>query len=223
MTDFELQRKNMVESQVRPSDITDRRITRAMLALPREAFATDANRELAYMDRDLPVGSPVAGRPARALLAPRVLAHLVQLLEIEDGDRVMEVGTATGYGAAVLSRLARSVIALECDEALAAQARVVLAAQSIDNATVVSGPLPAGWTPEAPYAAILLAGVVQEVPAALLDQLQEGARLAAIVATNGVGHLMQWQRLSGGFASRRVAEVGGPRLPGFERVPGFAF
>ncbi len=223
MTDFQLQRKNMVESQVRPSDITDRRITRAMLELPREAFAGDAGREIAYMDRDLPVEPGSAGMPARALLAPRVLAHLVQLLEIEQGDRVLEIGAATGYGAAVISRLAKSVVALERDEALAARAVTALSALSIDNVAVVSGHHAAGWPAEAPYAAILLSGAVPEVPAVLLDQLQEGGRLAAVVHSGGVGHLMQWRRLAGGFASRRVAEAGGARLPGFEKAPSFAF
>ena len=89
MADFELQRKNMVESQVRPSDITDRRIMRAMLALPREVFAADDTRALAYMDQQLPVGPRPTGAGRRALLSPRVFARLLQLAEIEDGDRVL--------------------------------------------------------------------------------------------------------------------------------------
>ncbi len=227
MADFELQRKNMVESQVRPSDITDRRIMRAMQALPRERFAGDASRVLAYMDQDLPVSPAQAGaRPGaqqRALLAPRVLARLLQLLEIEAGDRVLEIGSATGYGAAVMSQMAKRVIALESDEGLAASARANVAALSIDNVTIVSGPFSAGWAAEAPYAAILLAGAVPEIPAALLDQLQDGGRLAAVIASGGIGQIMQYRRFGASYASRRVTEAGARALPGFERTPGFVF
>lgn len=223
MADFELQRKNMVESQVRPSDITDRRIMRAMQALPREVFAADDTRTLAYMDQQLPVGPRTAGAGRRALLSPRVLARLLQLAEIEEGDRVLEIGTATGYGAAVMARMARTVVALDCDEGLAARARKSLADLSCENVHVVTGPHAAGWKAEAPYAAIVLAGAVPEISAGLLDQLQDGGRLAAVVGAGGVGQVMQWRRIGSTFASRRVAEAGAPALPGFERVPGFAF
>ncbi len=223
MADFELQRKNMVESQVRPSDITDRRIMRTMLALPREAFAAEDTRSLAYMDQQLPVG-PRTGRGARrALLSPRVLARLVQLAEIEAGDRVLEIGAATGYGAALMARMAQSVIALECDEGLAARGRDCLRDLACANVRVVTGPHSAGWKAEAPYAAIVLAGAVPEISAGLLDQLQDGGRLAAVVGAGGVGQVIQWRRIGSAFASRRIAEAGAPALPGFERVPGFAF
>ena len=223
MADFELQRTNMVESQVRPSDITDRRIMRAMQALPREAFAAPDTRPLAYMDQALPVGAAGTAVRRRALLAPRVLARLLQLLEIGEGDRVLEVGTATGYGAAVLARMAKSVVALEADEALAAAARSGIAALGIDNVAVVTGPLAAGWAAEAPYAAILIAGAVPELPPALLDQLQDGGRLAAVVSSGGIGQVMQYRRLGSSYASRRVCEAGASALPGFERAAGFVF
>lgn len=221
MADFELQRTNMVESQVRPSDITDRRIMRAMQALPREAFAATDTRALAYMDQDLPVGAP--GPRRRALLAPRVVARLLQLLEIEPGDRVLEIGTATGYGAAVMARMARTVVALDSDEALVQQARTCLGSLRIDNVTVVGGPLPAGWPAEAPYAAILVAGAVPEISPALLDQLQDGGRLAAVVVEGRVGQVVQWRRFGTRYAARRVAEAGARALPGFERAESFTF
>lgn len=223
MIDFELQRTNMVESQVRPSDITDRRIMRAMQALPREDFAAPDTRAIAYMDRDLPIGTPVAGKPRRALVAPRVLARLLQLLDIQDSDRVIEIGSGTGYGAAVLSRMAKTVIALESDEELAASARACLASLALPNASVVSGPLAAGWAAEAPYAGILVSGALPEVPRALLDQLQDGGRLAAVIASGGVGQVQLWQRFGSTFAPRRISEASAPALPGFQREPGFVF
>ncbi len=223
MADFELQRKNMVESQVRPSDITDRRIMRAMLALPREVFAADDTRGLAYMDQHLPVGARSAGASRRGLLSPRVLARLLQLAEIEAGDRVLEIGTGTGYGAAIMSRMARTVVALDADESFASNARKIMNELAIDNVGVVSGPHAAGWKAEAPYAAIVIGGAVPEVPAGLLDQLQDGGRLAAVISSGGIGQVMQWRRIGSTYASRRVAEAGAPVLPGFERVPGFAF
>lgn len=223
MADFELQRKNMVESQIRPSDVTDRRIIRAMQGLPREAFAADDTRDLAYMDQDLPVGPPGRGAGRRALLAPRVLARMLQLLEIGEGDRVLEIGTATGYGAAILSRIAKSVVALESDAVLAADAKSRLAGLAIGNVSVVSGPLADGWSSEAPYAGILVSGSISDLPAPLLDQLQDGGRLAVVVASGGVGQVMQWRRFGSSFASRRTAEAGASPLPGFARAKTFAF
>lgn len=221
--DFELQRRNMVESQVRPSDMTDRRIMRAMLSLPREAFAADDTRALAYMEQDLPVGSAVARGQRRALLAPRTLARLIQLLDIDEGDRVLEIGCATGYGAAVMARLAGDVIALEADAALAERARRILADHGGGKVAVVSGPHAAGWPAQAPYAAILVGGAVPEVPAALLDQLQDGACLAAVVASGGIAQICQWRRIGSSFAMRCVGEGGARPLPGFERERGFVF
>ena len=228
MVGFDVQRKNMVESQVRPSDITDRRIMRAMLDIPREAFAAEDTRALAYMDQELPVGLPTA-TPAsaptrrRVLLAPRVLSQLLQHLDVNEGDGVLEVGTATGYGAAVLARMARTVIALECDEALAARARTVLAAQTCTNVTVAVGPLAAGWPAEAPYSAILVSGTVPEIPPVLLDQLQDGGRLTAVMLEGGVGRLVLWRRFGSHFAVRVLAEAGARALPGFDRAAGFVF
>ena len=91
------------------------------------------------------------------------------------------------------------------------------------NVEIATGSLVAGWTAQAPYAAILIGGAVPEIPATLLDQLQDGGRLAAVMVSGGVGHVMQWRRLGSNFSRRRVAEAGARPLPGFERIPGFAF
>lgn len=223
MISFDLQRKNMVESQVRPSDITDRRVIAAMLDIPREMFAPAETRALAYMDQDLPVGSAGHGGARRALLAPRTLARMAQLLECEATDRVLEVGTATGYGAAVLGQIAKEVVALDSDEALTARARVALSDKKYSNIRIVNGALSAGWMAEAPYAAILVSGAVTEMPASLLDQLQDGGRLVAIRHQNGIGRLIQWRRTGTTFSARPVGEAAAPVLPGFERVAGFVF
>ena len=223
MIGFEMQRKNMVESQVRPSDVTDRRVIAAMLDIPREAFAAPDTRALAYMDQDLPVGAVARGRNRRGLVATRTLARMMQHLEVEPGDRVLEIGTATGYGAAVLARIATSVVALESDAALAAQAQSVLTELAAANVTVVTGPLDAGWPGEAPYASILISGAVTEMPAGVLDQLQDGGRLVAIRLQNGLGRLTQWRRIGTRFADRVIGEASGRVLPGFERVSGFVF
>ena len=126
MTDAAEQRHNMVESQVRPSDVVDRRIVRAMAAIAREAFVPAGQRAIAYMDEPVPVQAGGRG-PARALLAPRVFAKLVQLMRLPDGAAVLDIGGATGYSAAVLSRMAKTVLALEQDGGLAETAIRVLA------------------------------------------------------------------------------------------------
>jgi protein-L-isoaspartate(D-aspartate) O-methyltransferase len=214
MTDSTQQRINMVESQVRPSDVTDRRIIRAMLAVPREAFVPASLQALAYMDEAVPAAEG-AGAPERCLLAPRTFAKLVQLAGIGSGEAVLDVGCCTGYSTAVLAQLARTVLAVEVEAALAAAAKRILRQQSVNNAIVLDGPLEQGAPSHAPFDAILVNGSVTRVPDALLAQLRDGGRLVAIFAEGGVGRATVWQRTGSVFDARPVFDAAAPLLPGF--------
>ena len=226
--DFATQRTNMVESQVRPSDITDRRIIRAMAEIPRELFVPQALRDVAYMDADVPLSAAGSAAGAgRALIAPRIFAKLVQLAEIEADDVVLDVGAATGYSAAVLAKLARAVLALESDDRLAREARRVLADLKLDNVSVVTSDLPGGHPQDGPYDAILIEGALAEVPRALLEQLKDGGRLVAIVlSTPAQGSLCKavvWRRHYGTLGEKSAFDAAAPVLSGFEKAMEFAF
>src|SRR5262249_5445473 len=139
-------RNRMVDGQVRPSDVTDFRILEAMLAIPRERFVPADQVDLAYADFEVPVASGSSNSPRR-LLGPRTLAKLIQAAMIRPGDTALVVACATGYGAAVVARLANHVVALDEDAALVAFAGQALGAVGIRNATTANGPLTAGWPP----------------------------------------------------------------------------
>lgn len=221
-SDLSLQRLNMVESQVRPSDVTDRRIPRAMAAVPREAFVSAERRSLAYLDIDLPVvATGRAGR--RAILAPRTFAKLLQLARVEPGDIVLDVGCATGYSAAILGRLAQTVVAVESDAGLAQEATRVLQALGADNVAVVNGDLAAGYPSEGPFDTIVLEGAVASVPDALLGQLRDGGRLVAIVSDGRSGRAVAFQRTGEIVSESDGFDATAPFLPGFEPVQRFVF
>lgn len=218
MNDFATQRTNMVDSQVRPSDVTDRRIVRAMLAVPREAFVPEQVKATAYMDEHLALG-----QERRYMLAPRTFAKLVQLLAIGEDDAVLDVACATGYSTAVLATLARSVVGVEENAVLGQRARELLAGLGRQNATVRVGALTAGAPDEGPFDAILVNGCVADVPDALLDQLKDGGRLTAVRSDGGVGQATLWRRHGTSFDARPAFDAGAPLLPGFEKRPGFVF
>jgi protein-L-isoaspartate(D-aspartate) O-methyltransferase len=222
MTDSKLQRLNMVESQVRPSDVTDRRIIKAMLEVPREKFVPTSLASMAYMDEPLPVGT-ANGAGARYLLAPRTFAKLVQLADVGPEATVLDVGCATGYSTAVLARLAKRVIAVESDQELAERARRLLEEVGAGNAVVVHGRLAAGAPADAPYDVILLNGAAETVAPALLEQLGDGGRLAAIVAQGPLCRAQVWRRIGKTFDARPAFEAGAAVLPGFERPAEFVF
>ncbi|HRY08054.1 MAG TPA: protein-L-isoaspartate O-methyltransferase [Hyphomicrobiaceae bacterium] len=222
MADVALQRKNMVESQVRPNDVTDRRILNAMLAIPREAFAPIAMKPIAYMDEALILVKASAGRPERGMMAPRAFAKLLQLAEIGQTDVVLDVGAMTGYSSAVIARIAQTVVTLEGDSALADEATKALDQLGADNAAVVTGELEVGYPSEGPYDAIVIEGSVEQIPAALLDQLKDGGRLVAVEA--GVpSHAVVWKRMGRHFDRRVAFEAAAPAVPGFEKKKEFVF
>ena len=221
MVDAATQRTNMVESQILTSDVTDRRILRAMHELPRERFVPAHLAELAYMDEAVPITAAATGKDRRWLLSPRVLAKLLQLAEIVEGDRVLDVGCGTGYSAAVLAKIARNVVALECGVALAEEARKTLSALALDDVSVVLGDLEAGWPSQAPYDAIVLQGSIASAPGELLDQLKDGGRLVAVGRQDGRGNATIWRRLGRSVDQWTAFDASAPPLPGFEAVPAF--
>jgi len=221
MTDFSVQRLNMVESQVRPSDVTDQRIIRAMLEVPREPFVPAEVAQLAYIDDPVPVTARSRGGEARWLLPPRTLARLVQLLDIGPQSAVLDVGCATGYSTVVLARLARRVVALEAEGDLVRAAKANLEKLGVGNATVVEGPLAAGAPAHGRYDAILLNGAVPSVPPAILDELADGGRLAAVLCRGPLCRAHLWRRSNSTLDVQPVFEAAAAPLPGFEEPAEF--
>ncbi|MBL8697428.1 MAG: protein-L-isoaspartate O-methyltransferase [Alphaproteobacteria bacterium] len=218
MSDFAAQRLNMVESQLRTNKVTDARLLKAMFEIPRERFLPERLRGIAYVDEDIALGN------GRYVIEPMVAARLIQAAQIAPDDVTLEIGTGTGYVTAVLSRLATTVLSVECDAALARGATDALGGLGFDNAVVVAGALRDGHPKQAPYDVIVIAGAVDEIPEAVLGQLAEGGRLVAVVVgDDGVGRATLVQRRSGATYARPLFDANTPRLPGFERAAQFAF
>jgi len=217
MFDTAAARRLMVDGQIRTADVTDPDLIAAMLAVPREAFVPPAFAGQAYSDGDLPVGD------GRALLKPMVLAKLIQAAQVEAGDHVLDVGCATGYSSAVLSRIAGSVVALEEDPALARRAQEALAAVGAAQVTVVTSPLVAGWPAAASYDLILLNGATEIVPETLGRQLKPEGRLACIFGGAPAAKAMIYRMVEATLVGRPIFDAAAPVLPGFVALPAFVF
>jgi protein-L-isoaspartate(D-aspartate) O-methyltransferase len=218
MIDFERLRQSMVDSQIRPNDVTDPRILAAMLEVPRERFVPSQRRELAYLDDDIVVREAADGRPARHLMEPMILARLIQALNLSAQDRALDVGCVTGYSTALLTHLAGSVYGLESEPDLAAAAQ-----KNVANAQIVTGSLSEGVAQAAPFDAILINGSVEVVPETLLAQLKEGGRLVAVVRKGPLGRATLHARNNGAVSARPLFDAAVPALPGFEAPKVFVF
>ena len=214
---FEAARRSMIDSQLRPNKVTDQALLDAMAVIPREEFVPPTYRSVAYVDEDVPLGS------GRFLLAPMVLGRLIQAAAPAKNDKVLDVGCATGYGVAILSRLAAEVVGLEFDGALADRANAKLAELDVHNARILQGPLEQGVPRQAPYNAIVIEGLGDAVPQMLLDQLADGGRLVGVVRDRGVGRAMLYTRNAGVISARAVFDASVAPLPGLQREAGFVF
>ena len=217
MADAALQRKNMVESQIRPSDVTDRRITAVMTAVPREEFLPARLASLAYSDESLEIG------PGREILPPRVLAKLIQLAEFEANDNVLVI-SESGYAAALVAQLAGKVVALLADDESAKAASAVFSSCAIGNVIAVGGDATSGWQPNAPYDVVLIEGGIERVPDALKSQIRENGRLVAVAMDDRIGRAVLMHKRAGLFARRDAFQAAAPLLSGFaEARPAFVF
>ncbi len=217
MADATLQRKNMVESQIRPSDVTDRRITLAMMAVPREAFLPAALATFAYSDESLPIAQ------GREVLPPRVLAKLIQLAEINAGDNVLVI-SETGYAAALVARLAAKIVALLPNSEAAELATEAFAKADASNAIAVTGAAAGGWPERAPYDVVLVEGGIEQVPDALKSQIRDNGRLVAIATNDRIGRAAEFHKRGDAFARRDAFQAAAMPLLGFsEPRPAFVF
>jgi len=224
MVDFALQRLNMVESQVRPSELLDRRVADAMLSVDRQAFLPEALHSVAYSDGELALDVSSSGLDGvRQVLAPRSIAQMLQAMELESDHVVLVVGGGCGYEVALASTIAQTIVAVESEDEWVQWSERVLTEQNVSNAVVVGGPLGAGYANEGPYDAILINGCVDDVPESLLDQLKDGGRLVAGRRRDGVCRIVCWNRVGEQFPTTESASIATVMLPGFVRAPEFVF
>jgi protein-L-isoaspartate(D-aspartate) O-methyltransferase len=216
-------RRRMIDSQLRTENVTDHAVLAAMGTVPRELFVPPNMRALAYLDRDIILNEAAGGGAPRYLMQPAPLARMIQLADIATRDRVLVVGSGSGYAAAVIARLADSVVALESDPALSAQSARNLADLGIQNVTTVVGPLDGGHAGGGPYDTIVLDGAVETVPDALIDQLKDGGRLVATVGYGRTGTATLFTKSDNKIGRRAAFDASVPPLPGFRKPEVFVF
>ena len=219
---IEQARFNMIEQQIRPWDVLDAGVLELLAVVRREDFVPPAYRALAFVDTEVPL--PSASGATQSMLAPKVEARLLQELAVHKHERVLEIGTGSGFMAALLAHKAQHVTTLEINPELAASARRNLEDAGVMNAAVVELDGVSGCAADAPYDVIVISGSVFEVPDTVLDQLKPGGRLVAIVGSEPVMRAVLVTRSADGGLSRQVLfDTVAQRLQGFAEPTRFHF
>ncbi|SHG95622.1 protein-L-isoaspartate O-methyltransferase family protein [Marivita hallyeonensis] len=216
MTDFAARRNMMVDTQVRPSDVTKFPIIDAMLMVRRELFVPSEQVEAAYISENVEIAK------GRVLLEPRTFAKMLDALNIEGDELVLDIAAGYGYSSAVVARMAEAVIAVEEDEILADEAQTILSDEGADNVVLHIGPLTEGAAKHGPYDVILIQGGVAEVPPAILQQLKDGGRIGCVFMEGALGVARVGYKIDGEMSWRFAFNASAPVLPGFEKQAAFA-
>ncbi|WP_281983811.1 protein-L-isoaspartate O-methyltransferase family protein [Thalassorhabdomicrobium marinisediminis] len=217
MADYQTRRTLMVDTQVRPSDVTKFPIIDALLTVPREDYVPTGLRDAAYIGENLDIGG------GRVLLEPRTLAKMLDAADVEPTDVVLDLGCGLGYSTAVLAHMAEFVVAVEEDAELAEEAQQNLSTSGIDNAAVFAGDLAEGAAKNGPYDLIMLQGAVEVVPQTLVDQVKDGGRIVAIFAEGALGVVRVGHKIDGVMNWRMVFNAAAPVLNGFRKEVAFTF
>ena len=217
MPDYAARRRMMVDTQVRPSDVTKFPIIDAMLSVPRELFVPGSASEAAYAGEHIPIGRN------RVVLDPRILAKMLDALDFEGDELVLDIGGGLGYSSALMSRLAQAVVLLEEDDALAAEAQSVLSDIGADNVIIQHGSLADGDDVHGPYDVIILQGGVAELPGRIASQLKEGGRIVCLFMDGALGAVKIGHKIDGDISWRYAFNAGAPIMPGFKKQDAFTF
>ncbi|WP_397543524.1 methyltransferase domain-containing protein [Roseovarius salis] len=215
MTDYAARRTMMVDTQIRPAEVTKFPIISAMLSVPREDFVPAHLREAAYMGDNIDLGE------GRVVLEPRTLAKMLDALDIQPDELVLDIGCAFGYSSAVLARLAGAVVAVEDDADMAGEAKTRLTEHGADNVILHRGALSDGAAEHGPFDVMLIEGAVAHLPETLTDQLKDGGRMACLFMEGTFGAVRVGYKIDGHMTWRFAFNAGAPVLPGFERHNAF--
>jgi protein-L-isoaspartate(D-aspartate) O-methyltransferase len=215
-------RINMINGQITTGDVNDDTVLEALSGVERELFVPDAFKKVAYVDDDLSLGN------GRFLIEPLVFARMLKHARIQKTDTVLDIGCATGYSSAVLSKLAQGVIALEEDHTLADKAKTLLV--SYPNVFVTEGSLVKGSSKQSPYDVIFIEGAIEVLPDAIAEQLAEGGRLMAIerveeakTAYSGLGKLVEYKKIKNVLYKTVILDANAVLIPAFKKAPAFKF
>ena len=210
-----MRRKIMVDTQIRPSDVTKFPIIDAFLSVPREKFVPDGKREAAYIGENFQIGQ------SRIILEPRTLAKLLDALDIHNDELVLDIGSGLGYSSAIISLIAEVVIAVEDDCSLASESEEILSEIGMDNVVVQIGKLEDGAPEHGPYDVIILQGGVGDIPVSILNQLKNGGRIGAIFIEEGLGTAKIGFKLNNKITWRYSFNAAAPILSGFSKQKDF--
>lgn len=219
---FAAARQNMLKSQILTGHVLSEPLLAALQEVGRETFVPQTYREVAYLDEEIPLGNQ------RFLMEPLAFARVLEKAALMQSDSVLVIGCATGYSAAILSRIVREVVAVESDAKMAETARSNLA--SCPNVTVFHAPLQEGCHSRAPYDAIVIEGAVEYVPATLGDQLKEGGRLFTFereavkhIGTSGLTQMVEYKKVHNALYRMAFGNASVAPLPEFKKPAGFVF
>mgnify|MGYP001332951063 CR=1 FL=1 len=218
--DFSNARRHMIDSQILPNKVTDVRIIDAMSTVPREIFVPDIYQGTSYVDEALRI---VEGR---YIMEPMIVAKLLQHAEPKEEDLALIIGCGTGYTAAILSSLVATIIVVESNALLVEKATDVLLDLKIDNVAIIEGELCKGCVKQGPYNVIIFDGSIPQVPQPIIDQLEEGGRLVAVVnpeSERELGNGIVMTRFHNAISSIEQFQAGTPMLPGFDTDTSFIF
>jgi protein-L-isoaspartate(D-aspartate) O-methyltransferase len=216
MINFSQQRTVMVDTQVRPSDVTKFPIIEAMLTVPRENFVPAAQRSAAYVGDHVDLGQ------GRVVLDARVLSKMLDAMDIQNDELVLDIGCGLGYSSAVIARMAQAVIAVEEDADLAKGAQDALMAADVDNVVVETSALTAGAAQHGPYCAVILQGAVEYINDDILSQIKDGGKICALFIDGTLGTVRIGHKVNGEISWRMAFNATAPVLPGFTKDRAFA-
>ena len=215
MTDYAARRTTMVDTQVRPCDVTKFPVIEAMLRVERELFVPRDKREAAYIGENVDLGG------SRVVLDPRTLGKMLDFLNIQNDELVLDIGVGLGYSSALISRLSEAVVAVEDDQDRISESEETLGQVGADNVVLHSGALAEGAAQHGPYDVIILQGAVEHMPDEILGQLKDGGRIACIFNEDALGIVKIGHKLNGKVNWRFAFNAAAPVLAGFERPKAF--
>lgn len=216
MTDYAQRRTFMVDTQVRPSDVTKFPIIDAMLTVPREAFTPRDKREAAYVGENIEIAS------GRVMLEPRTLAKMLDALAFTGRELVLDIGAGYGYSAAVISQMSEAVIAIEDDSDMVSEAQGALSENGADGVVMQEATLNEGAPEHGPYDVIIIEGGIETLPSAIADQVKDGGKIVALFMDGELGTVRVGYKQGGEITWRFAFNAAAPVLPGFEKAAEFA-